>query len=135
MHPNPSLFPKRLQLRRKPPALRLAFYYETPVPSPRTVVREPQECERSEPPLTSSVVIERRQSAEFDQTGLLLVKRQLKFRHPLLESSQHPSRIICVLKAHHEIIGISDDDHSTTRHPIPPLTNPQVQHIMQKDVG
>jgi hypothetical protein len=80
-------------------------------------------------------VIERRQPAEFDQTGLLLVERQLKLRHPLFEGDQHPPCIFCELKAHHEVIGVSHDDHSTTRRPLPPLTNPQIQHIMQKDVG
>ena len=45
-------------------------------------------------------------AGRFDQAGLLLVKRQLKLRHPFLESGQHPSRIICQLKGHQELSGL-----------------------------
>jgi hypothetical protein len=49
---------------------------------------------------------------------------------------QHPSRIICVLETHHKVVRVSHDDHSTSRLPLPPVVmDPQIQHIMQKDIG
>jgi len=63
------------------------------------------------------------------------VEHQPKPRHSLLEGSQHPPCIIHVPKAHHEVVSISHDEHSTPRRPLPPLMHQQVQRIMQKDIG
>jgi hypothetical protein len=69
-------------------------------------MREAQERERLGPPFAPPCVIQRRQSAELDQAGLVFVQRQLELRHSLSKINQHPPSTIRVLEPHHEVVGV-----------------------------
>ena len=86
-------------------------------------------------PLAALLTSQGRKSAELDQPRLVLMERQAKLGQPVLEVSQHPPRIRRFLKAHHEVVSIAHDRHPTGRMPPPPLVDPEIEHVVQEDVG
>ena len=58
------------------------------------------------------------------------MERQLKLRKTLLEIGHHPSRLGLVLKAHHKVVAVAHDDHSSLCVAFPPLMDPEVESVM-----
>jgi hypothetical protein len=56
---------------------------------------------------------------------------QAELCQPLPELPLEPLGIRSVLKAHHKIVGISDDDHVAFCHFPAPDISPQVEYVMQ----
>src|SRR5207248_391506 len=56
-------------------------------------------------------------------------------RHPLLEVRQHSLRVGLALESHYEVVDISHDRDATVRMPAMPLVDPEVEDVMQEDVG
>ena len=83
VHPAPQLRPDLVELPGEPPPLRPPLHHKPSIPSPPTVVREPQEGERLRPPLAAPSLSLGRQSTELDQARLALVERQPVLRQPL----------------------------------------------------
>ncbi len=54
---------------------------------------------------------------------------------PLLEVDQHPQGIGHALEAQHEVIGIAHDRDPTARMATAPLMDPEVEDVVQEDVG
>ena len=63
------------------------------------------------------------------------MKCKAKFGQPLLEVGQHLPCVDRALETHHEVVGIAHDRDSTARVPTTPLMNPEVEDVMQEDVG
>ena len=73
--------------------------------------------------------------AELDQARLLGRQLQVELREPAAQLSQEPLSVVSVSKAHDGVVGEPHDDHLATRVPAPPLLGPQVEHVVQVDVG
>src|SRR5262245_50534326 len=130
-----GLMPQFLKLSGQPFALRLSLHHEATIPGPAAVVREPQEGERRTTLLPAALSGQARKPAEFDQSGFLFVEREVKLAHAPPKGLRHRTGIAGILEAHHKVVGVTHDDHSTPRVPPPPLMDPQVQDVVQKDVG
>jgi hypothetical protein len=63
------------------------------------------------------------------------VKFQSKSAQPLLKLAPQPLPVLPSLESNHEVIGKPHHNHIPTRFASPPLLNPQIEHIVQIDVG
>ncbi len=83
----------------------------------------------------------RRMAAELDQTGLVRMQRQRELLEPCAHRIEEPTGVGLVLEADDHIVRIACDDHVASRlapSPAPgldPGVGPEVQHVMQVDVG
>jgi hypothetical protein len=75
------------------------------------------------------------QSAKLDQPCFVLVERKAKLRQSLLEVCYHLPRVRRFLKAHHKVVGIPDDRHATAGLSATPLMDPEIEGVVQHDVG
>jgi hypothetical protein len=66
---------------------------------------------------------------------LFLVERQAERGQAFFEGHQHLPRIRCVPEAHHEVVGVAHDRDQTARVPPAPLMHPEIEHVVQEDVG
>jgi hypothetical protein len=71
-------------------------------------------------PLTSS----RSEPPEFDQSCLVRMQFQTELCEPLSKFFQEPLCFCPVLKAHHQIVGVTDDNHVAPRHFLAPGFDP-----------
>ena len=135
MHQPPRLPAQRRQLARQALALRLVLDDEPAVPGPPAIMGEAEEGEGFRTPLATLLSRHGRKPAERDQPRLVLVQRQAELGQPLLEVDHHPPRIDRALEAHHEVVGIAHDRDPTASMSAAPLMDPEVEHVMQEDVG
>jgi hypothetical protein len=56
---------------------------------------------------------------------------QIELREPFTKFAQELSRIIEVLKPDDEVVGEPHDDHVASGVPIPPVSDPQVEDVME----
>src|SRR5262245_35309893 len=131
----PGLLPEVLKLLRQPLAVRLSLHHKATIPGPAAVMREPQEGESRATLLPAPFFSQAREPAELDQAGLLFVEREVELAHAVTKGLHHGTSIVGVLEAHHKVVGVAHDDHSTPCISPPPLMDPQVQNVVQKDVG
>src|SRR5205814_4080480 len=94
-----------------------------------------EKSEGFQSPLAALLTSQGREPAELDQPRLVLVERQAKLGQSVLEINQHPPRIRRFLKAHHEVVSVAHDRDPTGRVPPPPLVNPEIENVVQEDVG
>ena len=87
-------------------------------------MREPQKVERLRLPFTPLEPPFGCISAELYQAGLFRVKFQSELGKATPEFPQATLRVVSVLEAHDEIIGISHDDHFAAGMPFSPLVDP-----------
>src|SRR5262249_10384747 len=86
----------------------------------------------SEPALSASI---RCEAAELDQAGLVRIKRQRELLEPLAHVVPESLGVRLVLKAHDEVVGIAHDDHVAPGLAPSPALGPQVEHVVQVDIG
>ena len=96
---------------------------------------EAEEGEGLRTPLATLLSGHGRKPAERDQTRLVLMEQQAELGQPLLEVGHYPPGIARALEAHHEVVGIAHDRDPTASVPAAPLMDPEVEHVMQEDVG
>jgi len=135
VHAPPHLSFELVQLCSQPLRIGDALEHETPLPGLLTDMREAQELERlrlSEATRRSPLSGE---PAEFNQPRLLGCQLEAEPREPAAKLLQEPARICLMLKADNVIVGEAHDDHLTARMPPPPLVGPQVEHVVEVDVG
>ena len=97
--------------------------------------REAQEVEGlrfAEPALCAP---DRRKAAELDQAGLLRMQRQRKLLQPRAHRVPEAPGVGFVLEADHDVIRISHDDHVARGLAPSPALGPEVEHVVQVDVG
>lgn len=83
----------------------------------------------------TSLPTQSREPAKLDQPRLAFVKRHAKLPNRSLKSEKHFFRIILVVEANNEIVGIAHDHNSAAYIASTPLMNSQIEHVVQKDVG
>jgi hypothetical protein len=76
-----------------------------------------------------------RVASELDQPGLLRVKRQSEFPHPLSQQVQEAPGVGLVLKADDKVISVSYDDHVARCLAPSPAVGKKVEDVEQVDVG
>src|SRR6267378_8177451 len=60
---------------------------------------------------------------------------QPKLREPLTKLHQEPLRVLLILEPDDEVVRPAHDDHISTRVPTPPPLGPQVEDVVQVNVG
>ena len=86
----------------------------------------------SEPTMSASV---RRKAAELDQAGLVRIKRQRELLEPLAQIAPEAPGVRLVLEADDNVISITHEDHIARGLVPSPALGPEVEHVMQVDVG
>src|SRR3954454_23258507 len=72
---------------------------------------------------------------QLDQPRLFCIDFQTELRQPLLESFPEPFDIHSAFEADDQIIGIENDDDIAACHVLTPGFYPQIEEVMQVDVG
>ena len=115
---------------------RLASELETSAAVPRAVVREPQKVESLRSSLPPLAAVGLREPSELDEPGLVRVDSQIEAPEALRQCIHESLRVVLVLEAHHEVVGISNDDGlAVDLVAAPLLLNPQVEDEVQVNVG
>src|SRR5260370_10168340 len=134
MHPTPSL---RLHVPQlSPHAVASGLPLKLEVAAARSTADEGEAQEREGFRLSkpAQLAIVRSKAAELNQARLVRVKRQCKFPEPVMHRIKEATCVALILKADHQIVGISHDDHvATGLLPSPPLS-PKLQPVMQVDI-
>src|SRR5262245_48746658 len=105
--------PQFLKLSGQSIALRLSLHHEATIPGPAAVMREPQEGERRTTPQPATFSGQAREPAKLDQAGLLFVEREVGLAHAATKGLRHRTCVVGILEAHHEVVGVTHDAHST----------------------
>src|SRR6516225_311445 len=100
-----------------------------------TDVREAEKVERLRFAQATLPPIEGSPRAELDQPGLVRVQLQPELGEPLTQGGQELLRLGAMLKSNNEVVRVTHDDDIAGRLRLPPLLDPQVEHIVQVDVG
>ena len=131
MHAPSQLF--QLRYPAVPPALPEDL--EPALPGLSADVGEAKEVERFRfaKPLPLSGLS--RIAAKLDQAGLVRMELQRKLLQPVSHHAQEALAVGLMLEAHHNIVGIAHDDHVASGLPPSPAFGPEIEHIMQVDVG
>src|SRR6202163_637759 len=96
---------------------------------------EAQEVEGLRFTQPAPLAIDRGEAAKLNQSGLFRMKRQRKTFEPLAHRVEESPGIHLALKTHDDVVGVSHDDH-VTRGLVPsPAFGPQVEDVVQVDVG
>src|ERR1043166_7562487 len=77
----------------------------------------------------------RRKTSELDQPGLLRMQRQRKLTQPLAHLLQKAPAIAIVLKSDDEVVGVAHDDHVASGRALSPACGPEIERVVQVDVG
>ena len=77
----------------------------------------------------------RREAAELDHAGLVRVERQRERLDPRAHRLEEPPGVGLVLEARDHIVRIADDDHVAGSLALSPAFGPQIQPVVQVDVG
>jgi hypothetical protein len=109
----------------------VAQHHESPAPGLSTDVGEAQEVERFRFPHTLPLTLLSSKASELDQTRLFRMNLQTELSHSLFKSIQKLLRVLLVLEAHHDVIGVTHDNHVTVSMPTPPLVGPQVEDVVE----
>src|SRR5215472_16238501 len=72
---------------------------------------------------------------ELNQPRLLAMQFQAELRQPLSKLPEETFGFCPALEAHHQIVGVADDNYFAHRHFLAPGFYPQVENVMQVDVG
>src|SRR4029077_11417418 len=81
------------------------------------------------------LAIVRSKAAELNQASLVRVERQCKFPKPGMHRIKEATCVALMLKADHQIVGVSHDDHVAPGLLPSPALSPKVEAVMQVDIG
>src|SRR5437867_4327516 len=124
-----------LQLGLPPRTHRLPQHREATRPLPRATVREAEEVEGLGLPVAppSSILVGK--LAKLDEARLAGMQLQAEPAEPLAQLGQDPLGILAMLESHDEVIGKPHDDGVAVGLRLPPPLDPEVEHIVQVEVG
>ena len=77
----------------------------------------------------------RREAAELDQAGLVRMQRQRELLQPRAHRVPEAPGIGLVLEADHNVIRVADDDHVARGLAPSPAFSPEIETVVQVDVG
>lgn len=135
MHTTPLLGSHRVQLPSQSLPVGPSLHDEAAIPASCTVVREAEKGKRLWPPVAARFTSFGGEGTEFDEARFVFMKHQAKRGEAFTKVGCHLLSIRLVLEAHHEIVSVAHDHDSPVRVPLPPLMDPQVEHVVQEDVG
>src|SRR5712692_5361587 len=124
-----------LELRLQPSTFGLANHRKPAFPRFSTDVGKSEKVEGFRFAQALPPSVRGRKPTELQQTRLLRVQFQAEFQESLLQLCQEIFSIRSVLKSHNDVIGEAHDDNIAVRRPLTPLLHPEIEHIMQIDVG
>src|SRR6202163_229344 len=125
VHPAAQRLLNLLQLRHHPLFRRLTpDHKQAPWTAP-TLVNESEECERLCFLLSPLAPVHGRKPAELQQTRLLRMKFQIELRQPLPKLVQESLGISLILKPHHQIVRVADNNNLPARHLLTPCFHPK----------
>src|ERR1700730_1682515 len=74
-------------------------------------------------------------ATKLDQAGLVRVERQRQLLKPHTHCIEEATGVVLMLEAGHQIIGIAHDNHVAGSLVPSPALGPQVEDVVQVDVG
>src|SRR5271166_2769039 len=83
----------------------------------------------------ASLAVDRRKAAELNQAGLVRVERQRKFPEPFAHRVKETACVAFTLEADDQIVRVTNDDHDALSLPPSPALSPEIETVMQVDVG
>src|SRR5574337_178895 len=113
----------------------LALELKGPTPRVTANMDEPQKGEGFRFAKSLSLSPNRRMAAKLQQPGLASVQLQRKALKPLAHCVPESSCIGFLLETRHDIIGIAHDDDVSGGFAPAPLHHPEIENVMQIDVG
>jgi hypothetical protein len=123
------------QLGLQPSMYRLPQHCEPSAARLPTDMGEAEKVEGFRLPFTSLLAVSGRKAAELHQAGFLGMQLQSELAHTLREFCPEAFGIRLVLKSEHDIIGEADNNHVALRLFLTPRPDPEVEYIMEVDVG
>src|ERR1700730_16751863 len=112
-----------------PPKLELAL---ARAPADENKAQELEGFRFSKPRPSASL---RRMAAKLDQAGLVRMQRQRKLLQPLTHRVPEALGVTFMLETDDEVVSISHNDHVARGLPLSPALGPEIEHVMQVDVG
>ncbi len=109
MHTTPLFRPHCEQLPSESLPVGPSLHDEATLSAPRAVMCEAKEGKRLRPPVTARLTKFGREPAEFDEARVVFVARQAKRGEAFPKGEHHLPRVRLVLKAHHEVVGITHE--------------------------
>src|SRR5438552_7404395 len=100
-----------------------------------TDVREAKKVERLRFPFSPPLSILSRIATELDNARFLGMQFQLELGEAFRQLLVEPLGFRWVLKTHDEVIGPADDNHVAFGFCLAPVLHPEVEHVVQIDVG
>src|SRR2546425_2531991 len=134
VHAAPQLRLHVLHLPTDSPAFGPPLDHKAPVSAPSAVVDESEKRKRTRSPCVARSSVLGHEFPELDEARLVPVECQLELPQPLPERHQHLPCVRLALKAHHEVVRVAHETDSPVPRLPPPLLDPQVERVMQKDV-
>jgi hypothetical protein len=131
VHPAGQFCFQTAQLRHHPLRRRFAPYDETAVAPPLpTVMREAEERKGLRLSLTALFPNSFGMLPELDQPRLFGMQFQAELRQPFPKLSEKTFGFRPAFEAHHEIVGIADDNHLAHCHFLAPSFYPQIENVV-----
>src|SRR5215217_5230276 len=112
-----------------------ALDLETSVLGLRADVREAEKLERLGSARAAPGSPLGREAAKLDQTRLGRAQLQAEPRQPAAKFTPEALRVVMALEADDEVVGVAHDDYLAARVPLSPLVGPEVEGVVQVDVG
>src|SRR5438128_3297002 len=125
----------RLELRLPPLSHRQPQHREPALTRLRAAMREAEEVKGLRLALATRTCATRRQAAEAQQSRLVGMQLETEWRKPLAQRGHEALGLVPMLEPDHEVIGKAHDDDIASRLLLSPLPNPEVEHIVQVEVG
>ena len=134
VHPAAQRLLNLLQLRHHPLVRRPTPNRKQTPCTGSTLVDESKECERLWFLLSPLAPVPGRKPAELQQTRLLRMKFQIELRQSFPKLVQETLGIILILKTHHQIVRVADNNNLPARHLLTPCFHPKVEYVMQVQI-
>ena len=135
VHAPPQLGFHLAQLGLQPFANRLPKNQKASLARPAADVREAEEVEGFRFTQTGALPVLGRVAAELQQARLFRVQLQLELAHTLLQFRPEAFGIVLELESGHDVVGEANGDHVAARPLLTPCLGPEIEDVMEVDVG
>src|SRR2546426_731468 len=132
---SPELGLDRLELRLPSLAHRLSQHREPSPPRLPAAMREAEKVEGLRLPVASPPSVVRREAAELDQARLVGMQRQPELREPLAQLGEELRGLLPMFESPDEVIRKAHDHHIAARLLLPPPLGPEIEYVVQVEVG
>ena len=135
MHPASQLRLYLLELKLKLLAYRFATDRKPSLSCYSTDVGKPQKVECIWFTFAATGSVLGCETSEFNKTCFVPMQGQTKSGKPLFKLSKEPLCFAAMLEPYNKVIGKAHDNYVTLSVPVSPLLCPQIEYIVQIDVG